>query len=65
MILIGVRFDATLAMQVRLTSNQINTGQGAASKSWVETRTVLGGNAHDCCSGFYPWGAFGSASGVW
>ena len=46
MILIGVRFDATLAMQVRLTTDQINTGQGAASKSWVETRTVLGGNAH-------------------
>ena len=41
MILIGVRFDATLAMQVRLASDQINTGQGAASKSWVETRTTV------------------------
>lgn len=41
MILIGVRFDATLAMQVRLTTDQINTGQGAASKSWVETRTTV------------------------
>ena len=28
-------------MQVRLTTDQTNTGQGAASKSWVETRTTV------------------------
>ena len=57
MILIGVRFDATLAMQVRLTGDQINTGQGPASKCWVETRRTVvvvftRGGLLWCASGF-------------